>query len=95
MEIYITWTKIITSFTAYHGMRYLYQTYLKWVTGCTDVFDPSIPFDAAMIARDENRDTLWQLRREREKTEQQDAAIRELQLQLQQEQQRKSRRKKA
>lgn len=93
MEIYISWTKIIAAFAVYHGMRYLYHTYLKWVTGCAGILDPSIPFDAAMIARDENRDTLWQLRREREKTEQQEAAIRELQ--LQQEHNRKPRRKKA
>lgn len=95
MEIYVSWTKIIAAFAAYQGMRYLYHTYLKWVTGCADIFDPSIPFDAAMIARDENRDTLWQLRREREKTEQQNAVISQLQTELRQAQEHKTQKKKA
>lgn len=44
MEITITWTKIIVLTTGYFTGRYVYYTYLKWVTGCPDPFDPTIHY---------------------------------------------------
>lgn len=81
MEIHITWTKIIVGFCSWQVLRYGYHTYMKLMTACMDPFDPTVPFDAAMIARDSYRETLWELNREREKNEQQSITIRELQAQ--------------
>lgn len=67
MEITITWTKLLALFIAYHGLRYLYHTYMKWVTGCEDPLDPLIPFDAAIEAEHRYREYWFKLLREQER----------------------------
>jgi hypothetical protein len=42
MEITITWTKIIVLLSTYFAGRYVYFSYMKWVTGCDDPFDPTV-----------------------------------------------------
>jgi len=42
MEITITWTKIIVTAATYFIGRYLYFSYMKWVTACDDPFDPTV-----------------------------------------------------
>jgi len=42
MEITITWTKIIVTAATYFTGRYLYFSYMKWVTACDDPFDPTV-----------------------------------------------------
>lgn len=44
MEITITWTKIIVLTAGYFTGRYLYYTYMKWITGCPGHFDPTVHY---------------------------------------------------
>lgn len=68
MEITITWTKLIVLFVAWHGLRYIYHTYMKYVTGCCDPFDPTVPFDAAIAAEHHYQEYWFKLLREQERT---------------------------
>jgi hypothetical protein len=51
MEITITWTKIIVLTVGYFTGRYVYFTYLKWVTGCQNPFDPTEHYRTAAYTR--------------------------------------------
>jgi hypothetical protein len=51
MEITITWTKIIFLVAGYFSGRYVYYSYLKWVTGCSDPFDPTTHYRTSSYTR--------------------------------------------
>lgn len=51
MEITITWTKIIVLVAAYFTGRYVYYAYMKWGTGCTHPFDPTVHYKTSAYTR--------------------------------------------
>lgn len=82
MEITITWTKLISFFLIYHGLRYGYHTFLKYATGCTCIFDPAVPFDAAWYAQITCREHRYELSEQREKSVRLEAELQLAQLRL-------------
>jgi len=51
MEITITWTKIIVLICLYFAGRYVYFSYMKYVTGCQNPFDPTEYYSTSSYTR--------------------------------------------
>jgi len=83
MEITITWTKLLIFFVSYFMLRYLYHTYMKIVTGSTDAFNPTVPYDAALAAKWDRENNWWELRREQEKSARLEAELKLMAIKLQ------------
>jgi len=82
MEITITWTKLVVLFIAWHLLRYLYHTYMKFVTGCCDALDPTVPFDAALAAEHRYQEYWFRLLREEERSAKLEAELQVARLRL-------------
>jgi len=83
MEIIITWTKLVVLFFFWHLLRYLYHTYMKYVTGCSDPLDPTVPFDTAIAAEHRYQEYWFKLLREQERSARLEAELELTRLKLQ------------